>query len=134
VRRGSRSGTFLSAPRRAGTSAAVSYPTRGDPTPHQGRIHQIQRSRRAGIGDFAAVSVQVVRRVETEISARCHANLVVWNHAENDRARGGAIAVDDDRLTRSAKAMIFVEVGSDPATPIIGNPDHWFELVRRRGS
>jgi hypothetical protein len=69
---------------------------RADPAPHQGWIHRIQHSRRAGIGELAAVSVQVPRRVETKISARRHANLVARNHAENDRTRRGAQAVSPE--------------------------------------
>ena len=50
--------------------------------------------------------------------------LVVRNRAENDGARRGAQAVDDDRLARSAQALIFVDVTADPAAAIISNPDH----------
>ena len=66
---------------------------------------------------------EVPRRVETQIGARRHANLVVRNRAENDGARRGAQAVDDDCLARSPQALIFVEVSADLAAAIISNPD-----------
>ena len=163
MRRDSRSGTFP-----CQLLAAQEYQltfqssTRGDPAPHQGRIHQIQRSRRAGIGHFAAVGVQVPRRVETEASARRHTNLVVCGTMPRTIVHARrAIAVDDDpSRPKCAGYDIIVEVGSDPAAAIIGNPDYriarayplhrsraavsknvanfisppWFELVRRPGS
>ena len=37
--------------------------------------------------------------------------------------RRGAITVDDDRFARRAQPLIFVDVGSDLAAAIIGDPD-----------
>jgi hypothetical protein len=46
------------------------------------------------------------------------------NRAEDDGAGRCAQTIDDDGLTRTTKVLIFIDVGSDPAASIFGNPDH----------
>lgn len=44
--------------------------------------------------------------------------------AEDDGAGRGAEAVDDDRLPRLPEVLVSVDVGSNPAAPVIRDADH----------
>ncbi|WP_249225787.1 hypothetical protein [Tardiphaga alba] len=46
------------------------------------------------------------------------------NGAEHDSAGRGAEAVDDNGFARGAQALIFIDIGSDPAAAVIGDADH----------
>ena len=87
-------------------------------------IHRVQHLGGFGIGHRAAIGAEIPGRMEAEIGMRGHADLVMRNRAENDGAGRGAQAVDDDGLAGSAQALIFVDIGADPAAAIIGNPNH----------
>ena len=62
--------------------------------------------------------------MEAEIGVRGHTDPVMGNRAEHDGAGRGAQAIDDDGFTRGAQALVFVDIGADPAAAIIGNPHH----------
>ena len=55
---------------------------------------------------------------------RGDADLVVGDRAEDDGAGRGAEPVDDDGFARGAQALVFVDIGADPAAAVIGDPDH----------
>ena len=102
----------------------VSPPRCGDPAPHRRGIHRVQHLGRFGIGDRPAVGAEIPRGVETEIGMRGHADPVVGYRAEHDGAGRGAQAVDDDLFAGAAQALIFVDIGADPAAAIVGDPHH----------
>ena len=62
--------------------------------------------------------------MEAEAGVRGYADPIMGNRAENDGARGGAQAVDDDCLAGGAQALIFVDIGADPAAAVVGNPHY----------
>jgi len=61
--------------------------------------------------------------VKSEPAAGRHAYPVMRNHTENDGASRGTITVDDRPLARHSRALISVDVGSDPAARVIHNPN-----------
>jgi hypothetical protein len=62
--------------------------------------------------------------MKAEIGVRSDANPVMGNRAEHDSASRGAEAVDDDGFSRGAQALVFVDIGADPAAAVVGNPHH----------
>jgi hypothetical protein len=43
--------------------------------------------------------------------------------AKNDGAAQGTITIDDHHLARTPHALIFLDVGSDPAATVLHNPN-----------
>jgi hypothetical protein len=43
--------------------------------------------------------------------------------AKNDGAGQGTITIDDHHLARTPHALIFLDVGSDPAATVLHNPN-----------
>ena len=78
----------------------------------------------SGLVIGAAIGAEIPGGMEAESGVRGHADLVMGNRAEHDGAGRGAQAVDDDGLAGSAQALVFVDIGSDPAAAVIGNADH----------
>ena len=95
-----------------------------DPAPDLRRIHRIQHLRGFGIGHRAAVGAEIPGGVKAEIGVRGHANLVVGNGAENDGAGRSTETVDDHRFAGGAQALIFVDIGADPAAAVVRDPNH----------
>jgi len=95
-----------------------------DPAADLGGIHGIKHLGGFRIGHRAAIGTEVPGGVKSEIGFRRHADFVMGNGPQNDGAGGSAQAVDNHRLARTTKVLVFVDVGSDSAAAILGDPDH----------
>jgi len=78
----------------------------------------------SGLVTARAIGAEIPRRVKSQIGMRRHADLVVGNRAQHDGAGRRTQTVNDDRLARAAQALIFVDIGANPATAVLGNPNH----------
>ena len=108
----------------------VNPPRLRDPAPDLGRIHRVQHLGGFRIGHRAAVGAEIPGGVKAEIGARGDADLVVRHRAEHDGAGRGAQPVDHHGLAGGAQALVLVDIGSDSAAAIVGDPDHG--VARRR--
>src|ERR1700730_7325637 len=95
-----------------------------DPAPDLKWIHGTQRLRCFGIGYSATVGTGIPGGVKSEPGAGGHTDLVMGNRTENDGAGRGTKAVDDHHFARAAHALIFIDVGLDPAAAVFHNPNH----------
>src|SRR5229473_1347684 len=84
-------------------------------------IHRIQRLRRLGIGYLAPSGIGIPGGMKSEPGTGGHAYPVMRNRTENDGAGRNTRTVDDYPLTRAAHALIFTDIGFDPAAGVLRN-------------
>ncbi len=100
-----------------------------DPMANLIRIMRPQIFRRWGVG-LDSGPAEIPGGMESEHRAWRHADAIVRDHAEQQRACRCAGAVDRDGVTGFAERLIFTQISGDPAAAVI---EYSFDGRRRCG-